>query len=156
MKGIYFILTVLLVISCQNVKYPEKPDNLIPKDKMVDVLTEVYLSNAVRSYNIRIVRDSGYKLDSMLYKKFSIDSMQFAKSHAYYSTDLDAYTAMFEKVKAKMEIMKVEADTLKAQFSESRRVKDSIRRDSLRIFQMERLEDSIQEAKANLIPAVQG
>ncbi|MFT5984797.1 MAG: hypothetical protein ACI825_000275 [Planctomycetota bacterium] len=155
MKSIYFILILVMAVGCQNVKYPNKPDNLIPEGKMVEVLTEVYLSNAVRSYNIRIVRDSGYKLDSMLYEKFSIDSLQFAKSHAYYSSDLEVYTAIFEKVKAKMEVMKVDADTLKARYIERRRITDSIRRDSLRAFEMDRLEDSIQVISPERIRAVQ-
>ena len=166
MKSFYFITILLVILGCQDVKYPEKPDNLISEAKMVDVLTEVYLSNAVRSFNIRIVRDSGYKLDSMLYKKFTIDSIQFAKSHAYYSADLDRYTAMFEKVKVNLETMKVGADSLKSQYDKRRHIQDSIRKDSLRAFEMERLDDSLhvatplldsvlQETIPTLIPALQ-
>lgn len=154
-----------MALGCQDVKYPEKPDNLIPESKMVDVLAEVYLSNATRSKDIRIIREKGYKLDSMLYKKFTIDSVQFAQSHAFYSTDIDGYTAMFEKVKVKLEKIKVGADSLKAQYDERRRVQDSIRKDSLRVFEMDRLEDSLNIAKPflnavedkvvpSLIPAV--
>ncbi len=144
MKIGYIIAFLLLVVGCQNVKYPEKPDNLIQQDKMIEVLTEVYLSNAVRTSNVRLIRDSGYKLDSMLYKKFTIDSLQFAKSHAYYAADLDKYALIFEKVKANLEVLKVKADTLKARYTELRHIQDSIRKDSLRSAEMERLEDSIQ------------
>lgn len=146
MGKFYFLAILFMVFGCQDVKYPEKPENLIAKDKMIDVMTEVYLSNASRGYNIRTVRDSGYKLDSMLYKKFAIDSMQFAKSHAFYAGDFDAYAAMFEKVKLNLEKLKVEADTLKAQFEKRRRIKDSLRRDSLRIIELLRVEDSTKRA----------
>lgn len=152
MNKLYFIAILVAVIGCQDVNYPEKPENLIAKDKMVDVLTEYYLSNAARSFNIRIVRDSGYKLDSMLYKKFAIDSLQFVKSHAYYSSNLDEYTAMFEKVKLNLEKLKIDADTLKAQFERRRRIKDSIRRDSIRAIEMQYLEDSTKQFQEIVIP----
>lgn len=154
MKIGYIIAILILAIGCQNVKYPEKPGDLIPEGKMVDVLTEVYLSKAVRSFNIRIVRDQGYKLDSMLYKKFSIDSAQFAKSHTYYSSNIDNYMEMFKKVKTKLEVIKVEADTLKARHAKRRRVRDSIRRDSLRLIEMEMPKDTITAIIPSLMTAV--
>lgn len=166
MKAFYFLVILFVALSCQNVKYPEKPDNLIPEDKMVEVLTEVYLSNATRTKDIRVARKAGYMLDSMLYKKFDIDSSQFANSHAYYSTDIDEYTAMFKRVKEKLNILKVGADSIKAQYDERRRILDSIKKDSLRKIELKKAEDSVEvstpfntqtEVESNkLIPAVQG
>lgn len=153
MKIHFTIAILLLVIGCQDVKYPEKPSNLIPKEKMIDILTEVYLSNAGRSYNLRIVRDSGYKLDSLMYKKYAIDSLQFAKSHAYYVNDLDNYAGMFDVVVLNLEKMKIGADSLKAQYEEHRRIKDSIKTDSLRAIEMEMDEDSIGQIRAISSPS---
>jgi len=154
MKQFFLLAIVFMVLGCQNVKYPEKPENLIPKEKMIDVLTEVYLSNASRTYNLRVLRDSGYKLDSMLYKKFDIDSLQFAKSHAYYANDLDEYVAMFEKVKSKLEVVKIKTDTLKARYEERRRIKDSITRDSLRAIELKNNEDTLKIDTSRIIPAL--
>ena len=51
-----FVL-ILSILGCQNVERPEKPKNLISKEKMVDVLTEAYLANAARSVNNQAIID---------------------------------------------------------------------------------------------------
>ena len=148
---LYSLIAILIVaVSCQDVKLPEKPENLIPEGKMIDVLTELYLSNAVRTTNIRKARESGYKLDSMLYKKFVIDSLQFVKSHDYYSADIDEYAKLFEKVKAKLEILKVEADSLGAKYYRRQSIRDSLRKDSLRVIELQRREDSIENEQPKI------
>ena len=65
------LLLSLLVLSftgCQNVAQPEKPKDLISKEKMVDLLTEAYLANAARSVNNQAIVDKGIKIDSLIYK----------------------------------------------------------------------------------------
>lgn len=96
------ILIMLILLGCQDIKTPEKPVNLIPKDKMVDILVDTYLSNSARSIDNRIIIDKGVKLDSFIYTKYAIDSIQFAKSNAYYSVNLDEYATLFKKVEQRL------------------------------------------------------
>lgn len=131
MKPIFYTLLLLFAIGCQDVKYPDPPANLIPHDKMIDVLTDAYINNAARSFNAKQLREKGYKLDSVFYAKFTIDSLQFVESNLYYSSDLPTYTKMFEEVKKRITVLKENADTAKRIMEEQKRVRDSIRRDSL-------------------------
>ena len=87
----------LCLWGCQDVKRPEKPKNLIPEDKMVDILTETYLINAARSFDKLTILHNKIKLDSFVYRKFEIDSLQFAASNAFYTSDLNTYNALFLK-----------------------------------------------------------
>ena len=137
MKAIVlFFMISFLFSSCQNVRQPEKPKNLISKDKMVDILTETYLSNAARSVNNRAITDKGIKMDSLIYKNFNIDSLQFFKSNAYYASDVNGYMEIIQKVEAKLTGMQQKMDSI----SETDRArKDSIsnvfnaaKRDTLR------------------------
>ncbi len=89
--------------ACQNVQKPEKPKNLIGKDKMIDVLTEAYLTNAARSINNNSILEEGIKMDSLLYSKFGIDSLQFAKSNAYYAADVNMYIDIFKEVETRLD-----------------------------------------------------
>ena len=100
----YWLIFILAfsMVSCQNVKYPEKPKNLIPKDKMAEVLTEAYLANAARSIDNKSMLANGALIDSLLYAKFGIDSLQFLKSNDYYATNVNAYMEIFEKVEANL------------------------------------------------------
>ncbi|HBY66927.1 MAG TPA: DUF4296 domain-containing protein, partial [Flavobacteriaceae bacterium] len=86
MKYAYLIL-LIVAFGCQSVQKPEKPENLIPKEKMIDIMMESYLSNAARSVNNRKLRSYGLKLDSLIYAKYNIDSLQLAKSNTYYAAD---------------------------------------------------------------------
>ncbi len=107
------IMIILFLWACQDVKRPEKPDDLISKEKMVDILTDSYLMNAARSINSRIINERGIKLDSTLYKKYNIDSLQFARSNAYYTSDLNGYTSMFNQVEQRLIQFEKEHDSIK-------------------------------------------
>jgi hypothetical protein len=109
------------------VKRPEKPENLIPEEKMVDVLTEAYLINAARSFDKRTIIENRVKLDSFIYKRFNIDSLQFAQSNAFYTSDLNKYNDLFTKVQTRIELLKKNADSMLIKISlEEKRIDDSI------------------------------
>jgi len=100
------------LFSCQDVKKPERPANLISKEKMVDILSDVYISNASRNVNNKLIKKMNLKLDSLIYAKYEIDSIQFAQSNAFYSSDLKTYGNLLSQVKARFEILKTEKDSL--------------------------------------------
>jgi len=100
-----FLLVILLFSACQDIKKPEKPENLISREKMVDIYVDAYLSNAARSIDNRVILDKGVKLDSFIYTKHKIDSAQFAKSNAYYTIDLSKYAEIFTEVEQRLVAM---------------------------------------------------
>ena len=107
-----FVL-ILSILGCQNVERPEKPKNLISKEKMVDVLTEAYLANAARSVNNQAIIDKGIQVDSLIFKKFEVDSVQFAKSNDYYAADINMYLDIFQKVEARLVAMEKKLDSIR-------------------------------------------
>ena len=109
--------------GCQDVKQPEKPENLIPKDKMVDMLTEAYLANAARSVVNKSIVSKGIRMDSLVYKNFGVDSLQFAQSNEFYAADVNVYMEIFKKVEARLAGMQKKMDSLR-EIEKSR--KDSI------------------------------
>jgi len=130
MRYILGILICCIAFGCQDVKRPEKPENLIPKDRMVDILTETYLINAARSYDIKQIRKKKIKLDSFILKKYSIDSLQFARSNDFYTADLNTYNYLFEEVEKRLNLIKKRVDSIdeliQKQQAEKRR-QDSIK-----------------------------
>ncbi len=104
---------IVLFFGC-NSSSVEKPKNLIDKDKMIDILYDISLLEAIKSQNINggitVKMENDY-----IYKKYKIDSIQFAKSNKYYASDLEEYKKIFEKVKEKLsaENLKIEAEMTK-------------------------------------------
>lgn len=98
-KYILFCLLILLV-ACTSTG--EKPKNLIEKDKMINVLYDLSLLQAIRSQNI----GGGVEnkaINDYIFKKYKIDSVQLAQSNKYYASDMQEYKSIFEGVKAKLE-----------------------------------------------------
>lgn len=117
------LILILSILGCQNVERPEKPKNLISKEKMVDVLTEAYLANAARSVNNQAIIDKGIQVDSLIFKKFEVDSVQFAKSNDYYAADINMYLDIFQKVEARLVAMEKKLDSIR---DLDRKRKDSV------------------------------
>lgn len=109
-----FSSLVLLLLGCQDVKYPEKPKDLIPEDKMVEILIDVHLFNAGKSVNRLPLQKTGRTPFELIYEKHNIDSLQYEKSNAYYGAYLNKYERIHLKVKDSLESKKAEIDTLKA------------------------------------------
>lgn len=122
---------LLLCANCQNIDYPKKPKNLIPEDKMVEVLIDVHLFNAAKTINRLPLEQTGMSPHEMIYKKHDIDSAQFAISNAYYGAHIDTYERIHQQMKTVLEAKKTVLDTLvkieKRQQDSIQKVKDSLR-----------------------------
>lgn len=102
----------LLIFACQGIDKPKKPENLLSKDKMVDVLYDVYVLNAVKGVNKNELESNGIHPEKYIFKKHKIDSLQFAQSNNYYAYDTKTYETFIENVKKRLEKDKVIYDAL--------------------------------------------
>lgn len=118
------LLLVILVSGCQNVDKTRKPEDLIPKEKMVDVITEIALLHGARSYNKNLLEEKGIDPSRYIYEKFSIDSMQFARSNDYYAANVKQYHEIYLEVKERLELLEDQYDSI--------REREERRRDSIR------------------------
>ena len=109
--GVLAIL-IIVIAACQNVKELERPANLISKEMMVDILTDCYINNAARSISYVKLKDSKIKLDSMIYLKYQIDSVQFTQSNEYYSLQFNTYVDILTQVEKRLEKIKARTDSI--------------------------------------------
>ncbi|HET8885363.1 MAG TPA: DUF4296 domain-containing protein [Salinimicrobium sp.] len=112
MKKLIFIFCAVLLLACQDVEKVPKPKNLIPEDKMVEVLTDFALFNAARSYNLRQLQQTGVNPAEFIYTKHGIDSLQFLKSNEYYISNIEEYQQIFDSVKLELEALKTHHDSI--------------------------------------------
>ncbi len=112
MKYLYIVISSTLFLGCQDIKEIEKPENLIAKEVMVNILTDVYISNASRSINNKLLKEYNIRLDSVIYNKYHIDSLQFVESNAYYSSNLKTYTRIITEVQEGLIILQKEKDSI--------------------------------------------
>jgi hypothetical protein len=102
MKKIIILGIALLAFACAK-KVVEKPDNLIGKDKMTNIIYDLAILEAMRSQKPIILEENGINQNTYIYKKYGIDSVQFAKSNQYYAADIVVYKQMYEEVAKRLE-----------------------------------------------------
>jgi len=96
-----FVCCFIFLISCTSNTILEKPEDLIPRDKMVKLLTDVALANAAENIrNVDEKRDVNYF--TVIYDKYQIDSTQFKSSSFYYASKIDDYNAMLKEVEIRL------------------------------------------------------
>jgi len=129
MKGYYLLIIVMISLSCDGSKKPVKPDNLISKDKMMNILYDAYVLNASKASNRKTLEANGIFPETYLYEKYDIDSVQFANSNTYYAYDAEGYKAMISSIKNRLNKDKQVYDNLlKAEEEAKKRRQDSLRK----------------------------
>ena len=105
MNKLQRIIILCLVFSCNNTlnQNNKPPENLISKEKMVDIIYDMTLITVAKGVNKSILENNGIIPEQYLFNKHSIDSMLFAKSNEYYSYDLKTYQTIYDNVKIKLE-----------------------------------------------------
>ncbi len=91
-----------MLISCTSNTILEKPDDLIPQNKMEDLLVDLFIASAGEKmgHNHREKNKNAYF--NVIYKKYNVDSTRFRKSNYYYTSQIDAYTLIFNNVKKRL------------------------------------------------------
>ena len=108
-RAIPFFVGLLLLCSCAK-KVMEKPKNLIPKEKMVLILHDLAVLNAAKSSFRYTLDQNGIEIMDFLYKKYQIDSTQFAQSDLYYASVPLEYQSIYEQVEHKLDKIKNATD----------------------------------------------
>ncbi|MHA7829569.1 MAG: DUF4296 domain-containing protein [Flagellimonas sp.] len=133
-----FLGTILLV-SCAE-KVVEEPENLIPKEKMTEILHDLAILNAAKSGASRKFKDSGVDVMEFLYKKYDIDSTQFSESDLYYASIPLEYQSIYENVEKRLGRKKDTLEAIGKRRNDSVRQANKKRTDSLKEIKIKKLE----------------
>ena len=117
MKQIIYFLLFFMIFSCT--KEEEKPKNLIPKQKMINLLFDMHLAS--KSRNIRTIsKEKNPNYYPLIYDKYQVDSTQFKESHTYYLKNIELYQEIYTKLEdsiskltKKQQKLVKEADSIK-------------------------------------------
>ncbi|MDR0802517.1 DUF4296 domain-containing protein [Fluviicola sp.] len=110
---IFALITLLLVVqSCDDkLRNPEKPDNLIPKEQMIEVMTnmlilEGYIQNTYSTVNryYKVMTASGRDY----LKTQGITQKQYEDSFLYYNSMEQDYDKMLDKVMERLQKESIE------------------------------------------------
>ncbi|MFA5555589.1 MAG: DUF4296 domain-containing protein [Flavobacteriaceae bacterium] len=113
-----YIIVGLTLWSCTETK--SKPQNLIAEDKMIDILYDMNMFQAIRNNDYRLYESHNINPEHYIYKKYNIDSLQFVQSNKYYASNMEEYdkilSAVMDRIKIekeKVELHRPKLDTTK-------------------------------------------
>ena len=99
MKNIFLVLILLTVLSCG--ESDNKPDDILPKEKMVEMLIDIHILES-EIQNLRIKKDSSHLLynsfEREIFKKNNVDQEVYRRSFEYYLNDVDGMEKIYDVV----------------------------------------------------------
>ncbi|MCF6213307.1 MAG: DUF4296 domain-containing protein [Flavobacteriaceae bacterium] len=110
-KRILKMTLVFLLAACTSNTIYQKPEDLIPKSQMIDLLTDLYLANSANN-NPNKLGERNIKYFPLVYEKYKIDSSRFKRSNYYYTSKIKEYQSIKQAVFNNLKTLKKEHDVL--------------------------------------------
>ena len=146
MKKILPFLAVLIVlVSCKK-EIVKTPSRIIERDKMVDIMYDLSILAAIKSQNSTYFTTYKINQNDYIFKKYKIDSVQFAQNNIYYAADYKEYKIMFGEVKSRLANKKSYIDLI----IKKQDKKDLLLKKAKQKLKVKRIADSIKKVKIAL------
>lgn len=110
-KIIAFSVLLTLLLSCKK-ELVKKPEKIIDKDVMIDIVYDLSVLEAIKYQNPVSLDTLKINPRQFIFKKYKIDSLQFAQNNVYYASDYEGYKTMFEQITKRLDANKKRMDSL--------------------------------------------
>ena len=107
MRRLLILTLIPLVFSCGE-KVIEPPEDLIPRDKMIDILYDLAIINAAKSTDIKVLEMHELEPMAYIYEKHAVDSLQFVRSDLYYASLPLQYEGIYIEVESRLKEIREE------------------------------------------------
>ncbi|PTS87714.1 DUF4296 domain-containing protein [Flavobacterium sp. HMWF030] len=108
---IVIVLVLFLSVSCKK-ELVKQPAKLIEKEKMIDIMYDLSLLEAMKYQNPASIDSSETNPTKFILKKYKVDSLQFAQSNMYYAADYDNYKDMFDQIGKRLAVEQRAVDSI--------------------------------------------
>jgi hypothetical protein len=120
----YLFFLSIFLMACTSNTIMKKPDDLIAKKQMVNLLTDMLIASGAENIkNIDLERNVNYF--PLVFEKYGIDSTRFKESNYYYTSQIDDYEKILKEVDERLKAMKEKLD-------QEIKLQDSLKNDSIK------------------------
>lgn len=144
-KILLFLVVLSMLFSCKK-ELVKTPNRIIEKDKMVDIMYDLALLEAIKIQNPSSLDSFKINSNDYIFKKYKIDSLQFAQNNIYYAADYKEYKIMFEKIKSQLDKNKISVEKL---IKDNKKKEDLLKKQKKKL-KIKREADSIKKVKQDL------
>lgn len=144
-KILLFLVVLSMLLSCKK-ELVKTPNHLIEKDKMVNIMYDLALLEAIKIQNPSSLDSFKINSNEYIFKKYKIDSLQFAQNNIYYAADYKEYKKMFEKIKSRLDKNKISVEN---SIKDKKKKEDLLKKQKQKL-KIKREADSIKKVKLEL------
>ena len=137
-----FFIILIILVGCKK-ELVKEPKRLIEREKMVNIMYDLSLLEAMKVENPVLMDSFKYNSNQYIYKKYKIDSVQFAQSNIYYAADYKEYEKMYNQIKARLDKEKTKVNSL----MKAEAKKEMLNAKKLKKLKVKKEADSIKKAK---------
>jgi hypothetical protein len=113
MKKLLLLLLSVMVFSCGKETAAKKPAHLLTEGQMENILYDVSIMQAIRSFQPQVLDSNGVDVEHYIYKKYKIDSLTYVQNNTWYASDPEQFEKLLDKVAERIKKEKTKADKLK-------------------------------------------
>ena len=112
------VLLAVLFFACSE-KVIEQPENLLPKEKMIEIYYDLTVLGSVNTIDGAILKKNNVAIMPYIYKKYNTDSLQFVQSDLYYASIPSDYEAMYAVILQRLETQEKKYEEARKKRSDS-------------------------------------
>ena len=109
MRKIFIIIISFIILGCQSGM--QKPEDLIPKNKLINILVDIHIHDAVISDLMRkdlLVKQAIPEYYDQVLSEYQITKEQLESTLDYYSIKKEKLTMVYEQVVDSLEVRRIE------------------------------------------------
>lgn len=112
MKNLSLLLFLMLILSCQTTDKIKKPSNLLSKDQMVAILSDIAVLKSANDVNSN--RLSKYIESPFDYvtEKYQVDSLTIAQNIEYYNFQFNDNLSIYKRIEENIKERKQKIDSI--------------------------------------------
>ncbi|MDN6279614.1 MAG: DUF4296 domain-containing protein [Psychroflexus sp.] len=102
----------LMVVACQKSYSVAEPDQLIEKQEMIHIITDMMILDAASNVSDIPLLKNDVKAYRFIADKYNVDSIQLKQNLTYYNTRFDENLEIYEQVKKRIEVKRNVMDSI--------------------------------------------
>lgn len=95
-------LLILILIGCNSSSTVPPPDQLIPEEKMEEILFDLSLLKAIQNTKFKRKGDAVFN-NQYLLRKYGIDSLTFAQNQLFYAQNPKLLVPIYQRIDQRLE-----------------------------------------------------
>lgn len=124
-------MVLFLSVSCKK-ELVKEPKRLIEKGTMIDIMYDLSLLEGMKYQNPLSLDSIDADPKKFVFRKYKVDSLQFAQSNMYYAADYNTYKEMYDEIGKRLAVNERATDSI-VKIEEKKAAKEAAKKNKAKV-----------------------